>query len=230
MPDRSPVGGFAIHVLTAMGAACALLALMAAVDARWSAMFAWLGVALVIDGIDGPLARMLAVADTVPRWSGETLDLVVDFTTYVFVPAFAIATGRLLPEGFEIAAGVVIVVTGALYFADREMKGPDNHFHGFPGLWNIVAFYLLLVRPPPGVAAALVVVLAGLTFVPFRFIHPVRVKRWRRFNLGVTGLSGVLAVVAIASDMAPPGWMTMLLCAIGLYVCVAGLFHSPPPA
>jgi phosphatidylserine synthase len=127
--------GFCIHVLTASGAACALLALMAAVEAKWAAMFAWLGVALVVDAVDGPLARRLEVAQRLPRWSGETLDLIVDFATYVFVPAYAIAASRLLPEGLETASGILVVVTGALYFADRRMKMPDNYFRGFPALW-----------------------------------------------------------------------------------------------
>src|SRR6516165_5561062 len=115
------VGRFCVHVLTAAGAACALLALMAAVAGQWAVMFAWLGLALIVDAADGPLARRLEVARTLPRWSGDTLDLVVDFATYVFVPAYAIAASGVLPTGFGAAAGVLVVVTGALYFADRAM-------------------------------------------------------------------------------------------------------------
>src|SRR3984893_17971314 len=122
--DGVTIVGFCIHVLTASGAGWALLALMAAVEAKWAAMFAWLGVALVVDAVDGPLARRLEVAQRLPRWSGETLDLVVDFATYVFVPAYALAASRLLPEGLEAAAAILVVVTGALYFADRRMKTP----------------------------------------------------------------------------------------------------------
>ena len=83
-------GRFAIHILTASGAALAFLALLAAVDGAWPAMFLWLGIALIVDAIDGPLARRFQIASTLPRWSGDTLDLVVDFVTYVFVPAFAV--------------------------------------------------------------------------------------------------------------------------------------------
>jgi phosphatidylcholine synthase len=72
---------FAVHVFTACGAACALLALVAAVGADWTRMFLWLGVALIIDGVDGTLARRLRVAELLPRWSGDGLDFVVDFTT-----------------------------------------------------------------------------------------------------------------------------------------------------
>ncbi len=79
-------------------------------------------------------------------------------------------------------AGVLVVVTGALYFADRAMKTPDNYFRGFPALWNVAAFYLLLLRPAPVPAAACVAALAVMTFVPFPFIHPLRVRRYRAFN------------------------------------------------
>src|SRR5208282_3617925 len=113
---------FAVHVFTACGAACALLALMAAGASEWPKMFLWLGIALIIDGVDGTFARRLHVAEVLPRWSGDVLDLVVDILNYVFVPAYALATSGLLPAPAAIPLGVVVVVTGSLYFADRLMK------------------------------------------------------------------------------------------------------------
>src|ERR1700729_4094226 len=122
---------FSVHVFTALGAGVALLAMLEAVREHWAAMFAWLGVALLIDGLDGPIARRLDVARVQPNWSGEVLDLVVDFTTYVFVPAYAItASGLLLPLAAPLL-GVGIAVSGALYFSDRRLKAEDNHFRGF---------------------------------------------------------------------------------------------------
>jgi phosphatidylcholine synthase len=226
--DGRIVGRFCVHVLTAAGAACALFALMAAVAEQWAVMLAWLGLALAVDAADGPLARRLEIAKTLPRWSGDTLDLVVDFATYVFVPAYAIAASGLLPAGFGAAGGVLVVVTGALYFADRAMKTPDNYFRGFPALWNIAAFYLLLVRPGPVLAAACVAALAVLTFVPFPFIHPLRVRRYRAFNVAVLVLWAVLAIGALARDLMPPGWVTVALCLIAAYVVCAGLFRARP--
>jgi phosphatidylcholine synthase len=226
--DGRIVGRFCVHVFTAAGAACALFALMAAVAERWAVVLAWLGLALVVDAADGPLARRLEIAKTLPRWSGDTLDLVVDFATYVFVPAYAIAASGLLPAGFGAAGGVLVVVTGALYFADRAMKTPDNYFRGFPALWNIAAFYLLLVRPGPVLAAACVAALAALTFVPFPFIHPLRVRRYRAFNVAVLVVWAVLAIGALARDLMPPAWVTVALCLIAVYVVCAGLFRTRP--
>src|ERR1700686_139158 len=169
---------FSVHILTALGAGIALIAMLEAVREHWVAMFAWLGVALVIDGGDGgPIARRLDVARVQPDWSGDVLDLVVDFVTYVFVPAYAItASGLLLPVAAPIL-GIGITVTGALYFADRRMKSPVNHFRGFPGLWNVAAFYLFLLHPSPALASLGVVVLIVATFLPFHVVPPVRVRR-----------------------------------------------------
>src|SRR3979411_221664 len=150
---------FFVHIFTAMGAGIALIALLEAVREHWAAMFAWLGVALIVDALDGPMARRLDVMRMQPDWSGEVLDLVVDFVTYVFVPAYAIAaSGLLLPFTSQLL-GAGIVVTSALYFADRRMKTTDNHFRGFPALWNAVAFYLFLLQLSPALSSLLVAVL-----------------------------------------------------------------------
>jgi phosphatidylcholine synthase len=219
------VSGFLVHILTAAGAACAFLALIEAVNGEWPRMFLWLGIAMIIDAVDGPLARAMRVADVLPRWSGETLDLVVDFTTYVFVPAYAIAASGLVPDPLAIPAGLVIVLTGGLYFADRRMKTVDNYFRGFPCLWNFVAFYLLLLMPPPMIATAIVTALAALTFVPFPFIHPLRVARLRTLNFALLVAWALLALVTLIQRMAPGPWITGALCVIGLYVLGAGLLR-----
>src|ERR1700704_3420939 len=150
---------FSVHIFTALGAGIALIALLEAVREHWAALFAWLGAALGVDALDGPLARRLDVARVQPDWSGDVLDLVVDFVTYVFVPAYAIIASGLLPPLAAPLLGVGIVVTGALYFADRRMKSIDNHFRGFPGLWNVAAFYLFLLHPSPAVSSLGVIVL-----------------------------------------------------------------------
>ena len=201
-----------------MGAGIGLIALLEAVREHWAAMFAWLGLALLIDALDGPIARRLDVARVQPDWSGDVLDLVVDFVTYVFVPAYAItASGLLLPVAAPIL-GAAIVVSSALYFADRRMKTDDNHFRGFPALWNAAAFYLFLLHPPPVVSSLAVAALIALTFVPFNVVHPVRVVRWRGFTLSLIGIWSVLAVIALAMDFNVSAPITIGLCAIAVYI------------
>jgi phosphatidylcholine synthase len=221
--------GFGVHLLTASGAALGLLALLAAVERQWALMFLWLGIALIVDAIDGALARRLAVARTLPRWSGDVLDLVVDILTYVFVPAFAILAGGILPEPIAIPTGLLIVVTGTLYFADTRMKSVDNYFLGFPAVWNAVAFYVFLLRPPPWLAALVVLILAVATFVPLPFVHPFRVRRLRLLNAGLLAGWTVLAALALWHDLAPAAWVSVGLAAIGLYFLCAGLFRRVAP-
>ena len=139
----SGAAAFAVHILTASGAALGLLALLAAVASNWALMFAFLGVALFVDGVDGMLARRLDVAARLPRWSGDTLDLVVDFLTYVFMPAYrdggerpaAACRGRLARDRDRDQRRALL--------RRPRMKTEDNYFRGFPTLWNAAAFYLV---------------------------------------------------------------------------------------
>jgi phosphatidylcholine synthase len=212
------LAAFSVHIFTALGAGVALIALLEAVRDHWAAMFAWLGLALVIDGVDGPMARRLDVMRMQPDWSGEVLDLVVDFVTYVFVPAYAIAaSGLLLPFTSQLL-GAGIVVTSALYFADRRMKTTDNHFRGFPALWNAAAFYLFLLRPSPVLASLGVAGLIVLTFVPLHVIHPVRVARLRGLSLALMAIWAVLAIFTLARNFDVAAPVSVGLCAIALYV------------
>jgi phosphatidylcholine synthase len=218
---------FTVHIFTATGAALAFLALILATGGHWAAMFLCLGLALVVDGADGPIARAFDVQNVLPRWSGDTLDLVVDFTTYVFVPAYAIAASGLLPQILAIPAGIVVVISGALYFADREMKTKDNYFRGFPAVWNLAAFYLYLLEPPEWAAVVAVAVLAGLSFAPIKFLHPLRVQHWRTFNIALLAVWAVLAFVAIIQDLSPGLYVTLPLSLIAVYFFAVGLLRNP---
>ncbi|MHC2334651.1 phosphatidylcholine synthase [Bradyrhizobium sp. USDA 4454] len=218
LPERKRTAAFSVHIFTALGAGVALLAMLEAVREHWANMFGWLGVALIIDGIDGPLARRLDVVRLQPNWSGEVLDLVVDFVTYVFVPAYAItASGMLLPLAAPIL-GIGIVVSSALYFADRRMKSDDNHFRGFPALWNAAAFYLFLLHLPPVLSTIVVAILIALTFAPFHVLHPLRVVRLRWLTLWLLGAWALLGMYTLANDFVVGPSITFGLCAIAVYI------------
>jgi phosphatidylcholine synthase len=217
-PVRARLRAFGVHIFTALGGAIALIAMLEAIREHWAAMFGWLGLALIVDGLDGPLARRFKVDEVLPNWSGDTLDLVIDFLTYVFIPAYAItASGLLLPLAAPLL-GATIVISGALYFADRRMKTDDNHFRGFPALWNAAAFYLFLLKPPPVIGSIVLAVLVVLTFVPFNVLHPLRTVRLRKLNLALIVVWAILAIMAVAANFVVPWWLTATLCAIGIYI------------
>jgi phosphatidylcholine synthase len=220
-PARMRVRAFGVHIFTALGGAIALIAMLEAVREHWAAMFGWLGLALLIDALDGPLARRLNVGDVLPNWSGDTLDLVVDFLTYVFLPAYAItASGLLIPLATPLLGGA-IVISGALYFSDRRMKTDDNHFRGFPALWNGAAFYLFLLKPPAAVGSIALAVLVALTFVPFHVMHPLRTTRFRKLNIALIVIWAILAMIAVAANFEVSPWISAALCAIGIYILLS---------
>jgi len=211
-----------VHVLTASGAGLALLALLAAARADWQTMFFWLGIALIVDAIDGPLARRVTVEAVLPRWSGERLDLIVDYLTSVAVPAFALCRSDLLPEAFRVAASLAIMLFSLVPFADREAKTADGYFSGFPAVWNMVCLYLFALAPPPMLSLAVVVILIALTFVPILWVHPFRVRRFRPLTMLVTALWGGAAILALANPFPSPFWIQLALLATGAYLIGLG--------
>jgi phosphatidylcholine synthase len=219
--SRTSVGQrhlFAIHLLTALGAALAVLSVLAIVDADWRAAFFWLGVATFVDGIDGPLARRHRVRERLPQWDGAALDFVVDYVTYVFAPAIIVGRALELPPFFAAAAAVIVAVSGALYFADTRMKQPDNSFRGFPAVWSMPVFVLFAFLPPPAVTFASVLALAVLTFVPINFVHPIRVTRWRASTLGVVGVWVLCALWLLATNFTAPDAVKYVLLAASTYL------------
>ncbi len=216
----------AVHLFTAAGAAAAMLALSRALDGDFPAMFAWLGLCLFIDGIDGSLARAVGVKTHAAWIDGALLDLVVDFLTYVLVPVLAIWRSGLLASGIGDVLCPLVVMAAALYFADRRMKTRDNWFRGFPALWNVVALYLFVFSPPPGVNAALVAVLTGLMFAPVAFVHPLRVERFRALTLCVTMAWLACAAAAIAPGMSGGPLAKIGLACSGLYFLALTVWRS----
>src|SRR6056297_235217 len=138
-----------VHLLTATGAVFAMLAMLAAIDRNWEMMFLWLVVAFAVDGIDGPLARKYHVQTNAPEFDGVLLDLIIDYLTYVFIPAFALFSTDLLPGWTGWVAILVITFASVVYFADTRMKTEDKSFEGFPACWNMVVIVLFALEPPP---------------------------------------------------------------------------------
>jgi phosphatidylcholine synthase len=171
--------GWAVHALTASGAVLGLLALVAVIHGEPRTALLWLGLALAVDGLDGPIARKLGVRDLIPRVDGAVLDLVVDYLTYVLVPAIFLYWFGLLPAGWGLAGAGFVLLTSLYCFANVGMKTPDNYFVGFPALWNVVVLYLWLLETPAPVNAGIVAALGILTFVPIKVVHPIRVRDWR---------------------------------------------------
>ncbi len=228
-PLRERIPAYAVHALTASGAAFALLALIAAFQGDPAGAFFWLGIALVADGIDGPLARRIGIGERVPAISGETLDLVVDFTTYVFVPAAILIASGLAAFWLLVALGCIIVSSAAVYFADTRMKTEDNWFAGFPAVWNLVVFYLLIFPLPPLVMATLIILTAVAQAWPVVFVHPIRVQAFRPLTLAMLTLWAIASCSAIWQDLTPDLYTRVALLVTLVYFVGLGILRRPKP-
>ncbi len=174
-----------VHLLTATGAVFAMLAMLEAVQAKWDMMFVWLVVAFAVDGIDGPLARRYDVKTNAAEFDGVIMDLIIDYMTYVFIPAYALFASGLLTGWTGWAAIIAITFTSALYYSDTRMKTKDNSFSGFPGCWNMAIIVIFATQPNHWVIMGVVAILAVGQFFPLKFIHPTRTVRWRMVSLPV---------------------------------------------
>ncbi len=211
-----------VHLLTATGAVLSMLALLAAGEGDWSMMFFWLVVALIVDGIDGPLARRYDVKKNWPHYDGVLMDLIIDYLTYVFIPAYALFMSGLLPGWTGWIAIIAITYGSVIYFADTRMKTRDNSFAGFPGCWNMLVLVLFALKPNFWIILIVVVALTYAMFTNIKFIHPVRTQRWRWISLPAAAAWAVLAIWAAMVDFHPDSLARWGLLLTSLWLLCAG--------
>ncbi|MDA9351967.1 phosphatidylcholine synthase [Ascidiaceihabitans sp.] len=223
------IRALSVHLLTATGAVFAMLAMLAAVDARWDLMFLWLVVAFSVDGIDGPLARHYDVKKNAAEFDGVLLDLIIDYLTYVFIPAFALFKSGLMDGWTGWFAIILITFTSAMYFSDKRMKTKDNSFSGFPGCWNMLVLVIFALEPNFWVSLALVTILAIAMFLPLKFVHPVRTERWRVVTLPVAIAWTFFAGWAAWVDFHPESWAHWGLVITSVYLLGAGVAQQVIP-
>ena len=212
-----------VHLLTATGAVLSMLAMLAAVEEQWSLMFLWLVVALFVDGIDGPLARRYDVRSNWPTYDGVLMDLIIDYLTYVFIPAYALFKSGMLQGWTGWIAIIVIVYGSVVYFADTRMKTKDYSFAGFPACWNMVVLVLFAVQPSHMTILLIVIALTVAMFTNLKFVHPVRTDRWRSITLPVAIAWVFFAGWAAWVEFHPQSWAHWGLVITSLYLVFAGV-------
>lgn len=223
MPMPLRVKALSVHLLTATGAVLSMLAMLAAVEGKWDLMFLWLVAALFVDGIDGPLARKYDVKSNWPTYDGVLLDLIIDYLTYVFIPAYALFKSGLLPGWTGWVAIIVVVYGSVIYFADTRMKTKDYSFAGFPACWNMVVLVMFAVEPGYWIILGIVIALTVAMFTNLKFIHPVRTQRWRQVSLPISCAWVFFAGWAAWVDFHPESWAHWGLVLTSLYLTFAGI-------
>jgi phosphatidylcholine synthase len=192
-----PFLAWGVHAYTALGAVAAFAMADAIFMGRYRTAFLLMVAATVIDGTDGVLARWARVRELTPRFDGARLDDIVDYLTFVFVPALLLYRAGTLPPPWAGAVVSAVLISSAYGFAAADAKTADYFFTGFPSYWNIVALYLYAARLPPWINAAVLLVLSVLVFVRIGYVYPTRTPVLRGLTIALCGLWGALVLLII---------------------------------
>jgi phosphatidylcholine synthase len=209
-----------VHLLTASGAILAWLSLDATIGGRPREAFLWLAVSIGIDAVDGWLARLARVKERVPGVDGARLDDIVDYLTFVFVPAFMVGWWHLVPPAASAVVVGAMLLSSAYGFSQTQAKTSDYFFTGFPSYWSIVVLYLYAMRLPPAVNGVILLALAALVFVPIGYVYPSRTPTLRGLTVALGLVWGVatIALVVVLPDV--PSWLLVLSLAYPAYYIV----------
>jgi phosphatidylcholine synthase len=199
---------WSVHALTATGAACGLLGIVAVSREDWTAVFFWMLVATAIDSVDGTLARMARVKEVLPGFDGALLDNIVDYLTYVIVPAYFLYASNVVPPGWNLASALAITLASAYQFCQSDAKTDDHCFKGFPSYWNVLVFYQFLLHWNPWVNLVVTLALAVCVFVPVKCLYPSRTPRLPVLNVVLCCIWAGLMITAFV--MYPSGHLLPL--------------------
>jgi phosphatidylcholine synthase len=194
------LAAWGIHLLTASSAPAGLLAIRATVAGDAATAFLWMAYTVVVDSIDGTLARTVRVKEVIPWVDGSRLDDVVDYFTYVLVPAFFLLQMNLLPPAWAVPIVSLVAIASGYGFSQTAAKTADHFFTGFPSYWNVVAFYLYALGWPPAVNAAWVIAFAAGVFIPLRYVYPSRTPALRGLTVAL-GIAWGVALLYILTHL-----------------------------
>lgn len=213
------------HLYTALGAGCALFAAVAVIDGDFRTAFIWLAVQVFIDSTDGLLARAVHVKERLPWFDGALLDNIIDYITYVFVPALMLVRVDLVPQGWAPWIGAAMLLSSGYGFSRTDAKveqGGEHFFTGFPSYWNIVIFYMYVWRLSPVVNAAILVALVVLVFVPIRYVYPSRTGAFQSVTIILGFVWAAIAAWMVYRLPATDGpWLLLSLMFPAYYVALS---------
>ena len=184
--NTDKIAAWAVHGFTGSGAVLGFLSIISILNNDLVGAFLWLGLALLIDGIDGTIARKIGVTDKTPNIDGSTLDNVIDYLKYVIIPALMVYWFQFVPIGWEIVIPAGMFLVSLYTFANLNMKTSDYYFSGFPAVWNIVVLYFYILGTNEWINLCVIIFFYILTFIPIKFIHPLRVKKLRNITIFAT--------------------------------------------
>ncbi|MDP1714092.1 MAG: CDP-alcohol phosphatidyltransferase family protein [Anaerolineales bacterium] len=201
------IAAWGVHLFTALGAVCGLLAILAIFDQNWRAMIIWMIVAMLIDGFDGMLARWADVKTYASEIDGALLDNILDYLNYVLVPAIFLIEANVLPAPVRLLGACSILLTSAYQFTQTDAKTDDHHFKGFPSYWNVAALYMLLMNLPQWLNFGFLMLFNVMVFIPIKYIYPTRNSYLRTLTLALTYLYGAIGIWGLIQYPSHPKWV-----------------------
>lgn len=224
---RRILAAWGVHAFTMSGLIWASLATVALIEGRIAFMWLWLGVALIVDGVDGTMARKACVKECIPWFDGVVLDVIIDYLTWTFIPAFFMYL--YLPFGSRwmgLAMMLVALVSSVFCYANEGEKSSDSYFVGFPAAWNVVAAAMYVLGTPAFVNILVTLALAVLTLVPLHYTHPFRVKKLRSVNIFASIVWVVSTAVLIARYPDQPLWALIAFGASAVCFLLTGIART----
>ena len=226
---RNAILAWGVHLLTASGAVWCLLSIEAAIASDWRCAFLWLIAAVSVDAIDGTLARLFRVKDVLPNFDGTLLDNIVDYVSYVIVPAVLLQRMNLIEPAMSFWFAGAICLASAFQFCQANAKTADHSFTGFPSYWNVVVLYLLVLDLGWTMNAAIIGFLLAMVFVPIRYLYPTRSPRFLRLTVALSAVWSVMIMV-IVWELPSPN-MTLVYASfvyVGYYLAMSGYLMLQP--
>jgi phosphatidylcholine synthase len=204
---RRKAAAWGTHLFTATGAVWGFLALLAINREQWVLAFAWMGVALFVDGFDGTIARRVRIKEALPNFDGALLDNLVDYFTYAVVPAYFLYQANLLSADTRLLAVAAILLASAYQFCQADAKTDDHYFKGFPDYWNILVLYMFLLDSNAQINLVITLLCVVLVFVPIHYIYPSRTTVLRKLTIALASLWGLAVLILLLQYPDPNPWL-----------------------
>lgn len=172
-----------VHFLTGSGIIFSFLALVSVIEGYKLQTFMFLGVALIIDIIDGTLARRYKIDVIFPNIDGKTLDTIIDYINYILIPCIMLYKFNYLPQNFSLIIPIVILCISLYSYINIKLIDASFSYLGFPSIWNIILLYLEILSFNKWINLLIIIFFVFLKFVPFKVLHPMRFPKLKKTNI-----------------------------------------------
>nr|WP_234925292.1 CDP-alcohol phosphatidyltransferase family protein [Borreliella valaisiana] len=190
-----------VHIFTASGLIVGLYSIISIINGNYSLLLKLTIIGLIIDGIDGTMARKLRVKELIPKIDGTLLDNITDYINYTFIPVIFFYLGEFIEEKYKVAICIGILLSSAYQFSRTDAKTNDDYFRGFPSLWNVFVILNIIFKIEQTTNLIMISICIITSFIPMKFIYPSKTKELRKITLPITIISCLIFIVSIFLEL-----------------------------